>query len=44
MAQSMRRAVSAPAPAPVRSRIERGIERGRNGAKFAAVYCNGWAV
>jgi hypothetical protein len=45
--QGMRRAsspVPAPAPAPVPSRLTRRIERGHNGHKIVAVYCDGWAV
>jgi len=46
MAQSMRRqGASAPAaPAPLAPRVIRRIERGHNGAKVVAVYCNGWAI
>jgi hypothetical protein len=36
--------VPAPAPAPVPSRLTRRIERGHNGHKIVAVYCDGWAV
>jgi hypothetical protein len=47
--QSMKRqAASTPAPAappaPVAPRITRRVERGHNGAKVAAVYCEGWSI
>ena len=44
MVQSMRQyAASAPA-APIAPRIVRRVERGHNGAKVVAVYCDGWSI
>jgi hypothetical protein len=36
--------LNASTPVIARSRIERRIERGHNGVKIEAVYCDGWAI
>lgn len=42
--QSMRKQGASAPVAPLAPRIIRRIERGHNGAKIVAVYCDGWAI
>jgi uncharacterized Zn finger protein len=44
MIHSMRQQGASAPVAPLAPRVSRRIERGHNGAKVVAVYCDGWAV